>query len=402
MKHSVQKIAPIRIFRKFLDGIPQDAFAGMLLSAVAAAAIFLTNSKYSTEWNRLLDTPIGQHPICDLASLREMIGNGLMVIFFFTVGLEVKREMLIGNLADPLTRRLPVLAAVAGMVGPSLIYLAVTGATAGLVRGWAIPTATDIAFAMGVVGLLGRRVPPALRLFLLTVAVVDDIGAVIVIALAYTAQVDALGLAAAVGVLAAMVALNRLGYRGIWPFVGLAVGLWWCVLHSGVHATVAGVLAALTVPLAVDGRRNSPLLRLEHALTPWSGYVIVPLFGLAQAGVALGGGAPAVSWALPLAIATGLVVGKPLGIFGAIWTAERLGFAARPVGVSWLQALGAGQLAGIGFTMSMFIGTLAFAPDADRQNAIRMGILAGSLVAGMIGAVLLWIGAARADVAPDR
>lgn len=354
----------------------------------------------------MLDTSIGHHPIHDLANLREMIGNGLMVIFFFTVGLEVKRELLIGNLAQPAARRLPVLAAVAGMVGPSLIYLAIAGGTPGLVRGWAIPAATDIAFAMGVVGLLGRRVPAALRLFLLTLAVVDDIGAVIVIALAYTAHVDALWLAAAAGGLAAMVALNRSGCRAIWPFIGLAVALWWCVLHSGVHATVAGVLAALTVPLALDargdGRRDSPLLRLEHTLTPWSGYVIVPLFGLAHAGVTFGGAAPAVGWALPLAIGAGLVVGKPLGIFGAIWAAERLGFARRPVGVSWLQALGAGQLAGIGFTMSMFIGTLAFAPDADRQNAIRMGILGGSVVAGMIGAALLWIGAARSNAAPDR
>ena len=408
LKYSVPRVTISKIFRPFFGTIQQEAFAGLLLTSAACIAIFIANSTYSTQWNRFLDTPIERHSIHDLASLREMIGNGLMAIFFFTVGLEVKRERLIGNLAQPAARRLPVLAAVAGMIGPSLIYLAITGVAAGLVRGWAIPAATDIAFAMGVIGLLGRRVPPVLRLFLLTVAVVDDVGAVIIIALAYTAHVDAGWLTAAASVLAAMVALNRLGYRGIWAFVALAVALWWCVLHSGVHATVAGVLAALTVPLAPDGRgdgqRDSPLLRLEHALAPWSGYVIVPLFGLAHAGVAFGGGAPAGGWTLPLAIGAGLVVGKPLGIFGAIWAAERLGFARRPAGVSWLQALGAGQLAGIGFTMSMFIGTLGFAPDADRQNAIRMGILGGSVVAGMIGAALLWIGAARLkqDTAPDR
>lgn len=325
-------------------------------------------------------------------SLRDMIADGLMVVFFFNVGLEVKREVLIGNLAHARERRLPVLAAVAGMVVPALIYWTMTRHHPELLRGWAIPTATDIAFAMGVIALLGRGVPRSLRLFLLTVAVVDDIGAVIVIALAYTAHVDLWWLALSAGVLGCGLALNRLGCRRIWPYAVVAVALWWCVLHSGVHATVAGVLAALTVPVALDGRHDSPLLRLEHALSPWSGLVIVPLFGLTHAGVRIDAGALHQDLTLPLAIGLGLALGKPVGVLGAIWLAHRTGFAQRPRETNWLQALGAAQLAGIGFTMSMFISTLAFSPDPARENAIRMGILAGSLISGLLGAAFLRLG----------
>jgi NhaA family Na+:H+ antiporter len=223
---------------------------------------------------------------------------------------------------------------------------------------------------------------------------------VVVIALAYTAHIDAMWLAAAACVLGVMLGLNRRNCRQTWPYMVLAVALWWCVLHSGLHATVAGVAAALTVPLALDERKDSPLLRLEHRLAPWSGLVIVPLFGLSHAGVQLSGDALASGTTLPLAIALGLVLGKPMGVFGAIVLAEKTGFARRPDGVSWLQALGAGQLAGIGFTMSMFIGTLAFPPDPLRENAIRLGILGGSLLAGALGAALLWKGAAGEGAAP--
>jgi len=367
----------------------QDAAAGILLAAVAGLAIYFANSGISSQWSALLDHPLCARPISGLATAREVIGNALMVIFFFTVGLEVKREVKIGPLADSAQRRLPVLAALAGMVCPALIYLAVSHGDPALHRGWAIPAATDIAFAMGVVALIGRRVPASLRLFLLSVAVVDDVGAVIVIALGYTAHVEAGWLAAASAVLAVMVGLNRGGVRGAWPFVVLAVGLWWCVLHSGVHPTVAGVLAALTVPLALDRHGHSPLLRLEHALAPISGFIIVPLFGLAHAGVALGSDALSGGITLPLAIGAGLVLGKPLGVFGAVWLAEKAGVARRPAGASWLQTLGAAQLAGIGFTMSMFIAGLAFPPDPARENAIRLGILGGSVLAGLLGAALL-------------
>lgn len=368
----------------------QEVLSGLLLALSALVAIVISNSPLSSAWAEMLDSPLFGPDMSHLASLRDLIGNGVMVAFFFTVGLEVKREVLIGNLADARQRRLPVLAALAGMAVPAAIYLIVARHRPDLQRGWAIPSATDIAFAMGVIALLGRCVPRSLRLFLLTVAVVDDIGAVIVIALGYTAHVDTAWLGAGAGVLGVGIALNRMGCSRVWPYGLMAVALWWCVLHSGVHATVAGVLAALTVPIALNERHDSPLLRLEHALTPWSGLVIVPLFGLVNAGVRLGGGAADMT--LPLAIGAGLVLGKPIGVLGAMWLAEASGFARRPEGVSWLQALGAGQLAGIGFTMSMFISTLAFAPDPARENAIRMGILAGSLISGAIGAMLLRLG----------
>jgi len=379
------------VFRNILSKarpVKQEAVAGILLATMAALAIALANCGMAAPWAALLDHPLGPHPIHDLATTRDIIGNGLMALFFFTVGLEVKRELLIGNLAHPAQRRLPVLAALAGMACPALIYLAITHAAPTLHHGWAIPAATDIAFAMGVVALLGARAPAPLRLFLLTVAVVDDIGAIIIIALAYTAHVDALWLTAAAAILIAMVALNRLGISQTAPYLALGAALWWCILHSGVHATVAGVLAALTIPLALNEQGDSPLLRLEHTLAPLSGFVIIPLFGLTHAGITLGGGLSA-NLTLPLAIGAGLVLGKPLGIFGAIWLADRTGIAPRPAGTTWLQALGIAQLAGIGFTMSLFIAALAFPPDPARENAIRLGILGGSLLAGALGAALL-------------
>lgn len=382
------------IIRRFVQNISghQEILAGILLGLSAFAAIAISNSGLADIWIKWLGAPVLEAGPAHLHSLQDIMANGLMVIFFFTIGLEVKREVMIGNLAHARQRRLPVLAALAGMAAPAMIYLLIARHQPGLQRGWAIPSATDIAFAMGVIALLGRCVPRSLRLFLLTVAVVDDIGAVIVIALFYTAHVDLPWLAASAAVLAGGAAINRMGCQRVWPYGLVAVALWWCVLHSGVHATVAGVLAALTVPLALDERHDSPLLRLEHRLTPWSGLVIVPLFGLVNAGVQLNGAVVHQDLTLPLAIAAGLVLGKPMGVLGAMWLAETSGFARRPEGVNWLQAWGAGQLAGIGFTMSMFISTLAFAPDPLRANAIRMGILAGSLASGLMGAALLRLG----------
>lgn len=383
------------LLRKITPAIGGEALSAGLLALASGLAIFLANSRHSAAWEAWLSHPFLPDFPHGAGHVRGLIGDALMVVFFFTVGLEVKREVLTGNLSEPAARRLPVLAALAGMACPALVYLAVVSMAGGggqpdLARGWAIPAATDIAFAMGVLALVGRHVPRSLRLFLLTVAVVDDIGAVVVIALAYTAHIEPLWLAGAAGVLAGLLGLNRAGVRRIAPYLVLAVALWWCILNSGVHATVAGVLAALTVPLALDEHHDSPLLRLEHALAPVSGYIIVPLFALAHAGVRLGEMESLPT--LALAIGAGLVLGKPLGVFGAIWCSEKLGIARRPEGVSWIQALGAGQLAGIGFTMSMFIGTLAFPPDPLRENALRMGILGGSLLAGALGALLLRLG----------
>jgi NhaA family Na+:H+ antiporter len=269
------------------------------------------------------------------------------------------------------------------MAAPAAIYLAVAGGDPALHRGWAIPAATDIAFAMGVVGLLGSRVPPALRLLLLTVAVVDDIGAVAIIAVAYTAELTPLWLLAALVAFAGLVGLNRSGVRRTWPYLAGAAVLWFCVLHSGVHATVAGVVAALTVPPGL-------LERLEHRLVGWNAYLVVPLFGFANAGVSLAGlGWSGVLAPLPLAIGAGLVLGKQLGIFTAIAVADRTGFAARPPGASWAQIWGVSVLAGIGFTMSLFIAALAFPLAPELVEEAKIGVLGGSFVSAVAGYLLL-------------
>jgi NhaA family Na+:H+ antiporter len=368
-----------------------EAAPGIALMACAAVALALANSPLSGGWHDLFHHNLGWSPVAKLDTLHLWINDGLMAVFFFVMGLEIKREVVAGELSDAHRRRLPIVAALAGMAMPALVYLFATRAHPVLHAGWAIPAATDIAFAMGVLALAGPRVPPSIRLFLLTVAIVDDLGAVAVIALFYTAGIKTAWLAGAGVVLAMMIALNRFGVRRIWPYVVLAVALWFAVLHSGVHATVAGVLAAFTVPMALDKRRHdSPLLRLEHALVIPNGFFIVPLFGLANAGVAFGGGAAgAVPTGLPMGIAAGLFIGKQVGIFGSVLLCERLGIAARPAGASALQLWGMALLCGIGFTMSLFIAALAF-PDAPAlAEEAKIGILGGSLLSALAGFLIL-------------
>ena len=370
-----------------------DAGAGILLIAVAAAAMFAANSGLAASYNQLFHGTLPFSPVPKLDTLHLWINDGLMAVFFFVVGLEVKRELVAGQLATPAQRRLPMLAAVAGMAVPAAVYLLVAGGDAQLVRGWAIPAATDIAFAMGVLGLLGRRVPASLRLFLLTVAIVDDIGAVLIIALFYTASLKTAWLAAAVAVLVAMMALNRFHVSRIWLYIVLALLLWICVLHSGVHATVAGVVAACTIPMR--SRAGGPMLeQLEHGLAPWSAFLVVPVFGFANAGVNLAGvGTDGLLAPLPLAIAAGLVIGKQTGILAAVAAADRLGFAKRPVGASWAQIWGISILCGIGFTMSLFIGELAFPGDRLLIDDAKIGILTGSAISAVMGYIILRLAA---------
>ena len=275
------------------------------------------------------------------------------------------------------------------MATPAAIYLFVASGEPALHRGWAIPAATDIAFAMGVIGLLGSRVPGSLRLFLLTVAIVDDIGAVIIIAVFYTAGLDLGWLIAALVVLGAMIALNRARVSRLWPFALLSLVLWYCVLHSGVHATIAGVAAALTIPMV--GKNDDTMLeRTEHALAPWSAYFIVPLFGFANAGVSLSDvGSEGLIAPLPLAIGAGLAVGKQLGIFSAVVIADRIGFAPRPANASWPAIWGVSILCGIGFTMSLFISELAFPRSPLLIDEAKIGILLGSLLSAVIGYLVL-------------
>ncbi len=362
-----------------------DASAGVLLILVAAAAMLVANSSLAHEYHELFHGTLSWTPVAKLDTAHLWINDGLMAIFFFVVGLEVKRELICGQLATPEQRRLPVLAAVAGMAAPAAVYMFFAGGDPQLTRGWAIPAATDIAFAMGVLGLLGSRVPASLRLFLLTVAIVDDIGAVMIIAIFYTANLKLAWLVGSLVVLGLMVGMNKMRVSRIWPYLIMATVLWYCVLHSGVHATIAGVVAAFTIPMQrLDG--HTLLETLEHNLAPWSAYAIVPIFGFANAGVELKDlGMEGILAPLPLAIAAGLAMGKQVGIFSSIVIADWLGFAKRPKGASWPEIWGVSVLCGIGFTMSLFIGELAFPGYRLLIDEAKIGILLGSIISALIG-----------------
>ncbi len=366
-----------------------DASAGVLLILVAIAAMVVANSPLAYEYHHLFHGTMYWTPVAKLNTAHLWINDGLMAIFFFVVGLEVKRELICGQLATAEQRRLPVLAAVAGMAAPAAVYMFFAGGDPQLTRGWAIPAATDIAFAMGVLGLLGSRVPASLRLFLLTVAIVDDIGAVMIIALFYTANLKLGWLIGSLLVLGVMIGMNKMKVSSIIPYILMAVVLWYCVLHSGVHATIAGVVAAFTIPMhRRDG--NSLLERIEHGLAPWSAYAIVPIFGFANAGVELDDmGIDGMLAPLPLAIAAGLVIGKQVGIFSSIVIADRLGFAKRPKGANWSEIWGVSILCGIGFTMSLFIGELAFPGYRELIDEAKIGILLGSVISAIAGFTIL-------------
>lgn len=378
-----------RAIRPFKALFVSDAFAGVLLIFVAAAAIIVANSPLSNTYHDLFHGILPWTPIPKLNTLHLWINDGLMAIFFFVVGLEVKRELIAGNLSDPAARRLPILAAAAGMIAPAAVFLFLTSGEPGLSSGWAIPAATDIAFAMGVVGLLGTRVPGPLRLFLLTVAIVDDIGAVAIIALAYTPNIKLVWLIASLAVLAMMIGMNRFKVSSITPFIIGALILWVCVLFSGVHATIAGVVAALVIPMKRrDGR--SMLENIEHSLVGWNAYLVVPLFGFANAGVDLRElGLDALLDPLPLAIAAGLVVGKQVGIFASVAVADKIGFAKKPAGCTWPEMWGVTVLCGIGFTMSLFISGLAFPRYPLLVEEAKIGILLGSLISALLGYAIL-------------
>jgi Na+:H+ antiporter, NhaA family len=370
---------------RFLD---QEALGGLVLFGAAALALAAANGPLAGAYRAFVHAGLGP------MSVHAWINDGLMALFFLLVGLEIKRELLDGALATAETRRLPVIAAAAGMAVPAAFYLAVAGGDPLLARGWAIPAATDIAFALGVLALLGPRVPASLKLFLTSVAIADDLGAVAIIALFYTDRLDPAACLAALATLAAMATLSRAGVRRLSLYLPAAALLWYFTLLSGVHATIAGVLAAAVIPLA-DGR-ESPLHRLEHALSPWVAFAIVPLFGFANAGVALAGlGAGALLAPLPLAVAAGLFLGKQAGILGAIAVAARFGFAAPPGKASWPQLYGVAMLCGIGFTMSLFIGALAFPGRPDLVEQAKLGTLAGSALSALAGFLVLRVAPSR-------
>ena len=434
------RFLPRRFLRPVLRFTAVEAAGGLVLLAAAAAALVWANLPGGASYERFWETPVDLvlGPLALHESLRGLVDHGLMTIFFFVVGLEIKREMVRGELRDLKTAALPVLAALGGMAGPALVYLAFTGGTTA-VHGWAVPVATDIAFSLGVLSLLGSRVPVGARLFLLTLAIADDIGGIVVIAAFYTSDLALWWLLGALGSLAVVWAAGRAGVRAPAFYAAAAFASWLCLLESGVHPTLSGVALALLTPaaafytdeqyrdrarrilggheaaaaapfggervdedaltLATVARQSvAPLDRLERVLHPWSSFLVIPLFALANSGVRFAGtdfGA-AVTHPVTLGVAVGLVAGKLVGISASTWLAVRLGWGRLPRNTGWRHILGVAAVAGIGFTVALFIAGLAFADPALADRA-KLGIFAGSLLAGFAGYLFL-----RLTPAPPR
>ncbi len=373
--------------RRFLK---EESAGGVVLMIAAAAALIVVNSPLSGLYTGVLNAEIaltiGGAGIEKPALL--WINDGLMAIFFFLIGLEVKREVLTGQLSSWRQSSLPIFAALGGMIIPAAVFAVINWHSPENLAGWAIPAATDIAFALGILALLGSRVPVALKALLLAIAVIDDIGAIVIIALFYTPGVELGMLAAAAGVLVVLALIGRARVGSSLPYVVLGIALWFFVLKSGVHATLAGVALAMTVPLT--SRAGAVVLeRMEHALHPWVAFLVVPVFALANAGVSFAGiELAAFAAPLPLGIALGLFLGKQLGIMGFAWMAVKSGFASLPAGIAWLQVYGLSMIAGIGFTMSLFIGNLAFA-SPEQLAAVKLGVLSGSLISALGGIMVL-------------
>jgi NhaA family Na+:H+ antiporter len=384
---SARKRALLRAF------VENAASGGLVLMAAAALALLVANSPWGPLYFDTLHADVGG------LSVLHWINDALMALFFLMVGLEIKREVVTGQLATRQQRVLPGLAALGGMAAPALVYLAFNGASPETLRGWAIPAATDIAFALGVLLLLGPRVPLSLKVFLTALAIIDDLGAVVIIALFYTADLNVPALAGAGFVVAGLIVMNRLGVHRLSAYLVPGVALWVLVFLSGIHATLAGVVLALTIPLAVDRRTgNSSLIRLEHAIQPAVAFVIVPIFGFANAGVSFAGFTPAALLdPVPLGIAAGLFLGKQAGVFGVSWIAIRAGLAKLPEGATWRQFYGVALLCGIGFTMSLFIGLLAFPTSPLLQDEVKLGVIMGSVLSGIMGAAVLASAPGRAN-----
>ena len=375
--------------------IQSESAAGIALALAALAAIVVANSPLGDDYRALISLR-GELRIADpwlvLAKPLSVWVNDLwMAVFFFLVGLEIKRELLAGELSSLRQATLPAVAALGGMIVPALIYAAVNRGDAVALRGWAIPMATDIAFALGVVAVLGSRVPASLKVFLTAVAIIDDLGAIVVIGFFFTDKLSLPMLAAAGAGAAVLLALNRARVASIGPYAIVGLVVWVCVLKSGVHATLAGVITALAIPLR-DRAGGSPLETAEHALHPWVAFLVLPAFAFVNAGVGLQGiGADALLHGVTLGIASGLVAGKTIGVAGAAWLLMRLTGARLPEGASWRQFLAVAMLCGIGFTMSLFIGDLAFDGEAGQETQVKIGVIGGSLVAALLGVGLLLV-----------
>ena len=380
-----------RSIDRFFDS---QSTGGVVLAIAALLALVISNSPWSAGYNAFREWPgelrVGGDWLVLSKSLLHWVNDLWMAVFFFLVGLEIKREMLKGELASVRQALLPAGAALGGMLMPALIYAGINWGDAVALRGWAIPAATDIAFALGILVLLGDRVPASLKIFLTAVAIIDDLGAILIIAFFYTDNLSFIALVGAGAGVAVLVLLNRLRVMAIGPYVLVGLVIWVFVYKSGIHATLAGVITALAIPLE-DGQGGSPLERAEHALHPWVAFAVLPMFAFANAGVSLQG----VTWKtlmepVPLGIAAGLLVGKAVGVFGFSWLLIKLAGARLPAGASFGQFFGVCVLCGVGFTMSLFIGGLAFeGQGADFETQLKIGVLGGSLLAGIFGSLML-------------
>ena len=377
---------PISIISEFLA---LEAAAGLLIIGAAALALILANSPAAPVYGAALSYPIGV-PGRQLSVLL-WINDGLMAMFFLLVGLEIKRELLAGELSSVKSALLPASAALGGMAAPALIYAALNWQHPATLRGWAIPAATDIAFALGILTILGRRVPASLKIFVTALAIIDDLGAIVIIALFYTERVSGAALALAAAGLALLFAFNRLGVRRLTPYLLVGIVVWGAVLASGVHATLAGIAVALMIPLRGAGAQEerSSLHRLEHGLHPWVAFAILPIFALANAGLSFEQLSPRALLApVPLGIVAGLFLGKQIGVLAGSWLTVKFGWAEWPQGANGGQIYGVALLCGIGFTMSLFIGGLAFGSE-ELQRLVKLGVFTASLLSALAGYLVL-------------
>ena len=380
-----------KAFGRIQDFMRLETSGGIILMIAAVFAMIIANTPLATAYDAILGTyikvGIGSFEIAKPAIL--WINDGLMAIFFFLVGLEIKREVLVGELSSFDKAVLPIMAAIGGMAVPGLIFAIINWGTPENLNGWAIPTATDIAFALGILALIGSRAPVALKIFLLAIAIIDDLGAIVIIAVFYTSELSTYALTISMLGFAAAVVLNRMGVQRIAPYLLVGILMWVFVLKSGVHATLAGVLIALTIPLKSKDGDDALLYKMEHGLHPWVAVLILPVFAFANAGVNFTGiGIDDLLQPLTLGIAVGLFLGKQIGVFLATWIGVKSGIARLPENVTWRHVYGVACLTGVGFTMSLFIGSLAFGA-ADEMNAVRLGVVLGSVLSGLFGYVLL-------------
>jgi NhaA family Na+:H+ antiporter len=377
----------MQLTRAITDFFRLEATGGLILLSAAAAAIGFANSPATGLYDALFAAPVTVSigAVGVSKPLLLWINDGLMAVFFLLVGLEIKREFREGELSSLSQAALPGIAALGGMVVPALCYVALNLGDPDKLGGWAIPSATDIAFALGVLALLGDRIPASLKIFLMALAVLDDLGAILVITIFYNHGIEPVPLGLALVAVLGLIGMNFLGVKRIAAYMLVGLLLWLTVLESGIHATLAGVVLALTVPLGSDGESGSPLHTLEHALHPWVAYGILPLFAFANAGVPLAGFGPErLLDPVVLGIAAGLFLGKQIGVLGFVWGTVRLGWASLPDGASWMQIYGVAVLTGIGFTMSLFIGSLAFEDDASAVS-VRIGVILGSFASAALG-----------------